>query len=100
MAKEKTNTRPIDELVEMSVKSMTGSEAKKLVTHLREQLILEQTKNDELKHNIESTRKQDQENIKRAEAMERYYMRRFQYIEEAVRNLKESIDLVTKGDIA
>ncbi len=92
--------REIDELVECSIKNMSGAEAKALVTHLREQLILSDTKIEEYKHNIESTRKQNEDIIKKAEAMERFYRGRLEYVNEIVENLNKSIHLATKGDIA
>lgn len=92
--------RDIEELKECSIKSMTGNEAKVLVTYLREQNIIKDTKIEEYQHNIESTRKQNEDIIKKAEAMERYYRNRFDYITEATKNLTKSINLATKGDLA
>ncbi len=92
--------RDMETLVECSVKSMSGAEAKVLVSHLREQLVLSETKIEEYKHNIESTRMQNEDIVKKAEAMERYYRGRLEYINETVKSLMKSINLATKGDIA
>ena len=106
MTKTETKTkrtpkiRSIDQLIELSVDSMTGAEAKVFAKYLKEQLLLAETRIEEYKHNIESTRAQDTQNIQRAEAMERYYRARFNHIENVIKSAHESIILATKGDIA
>ena len=95
--KREPKIRPIEELEEMSIKSMTGHEAKAMVTHLRERLILAEKKEEELRKNIESTRQQNQETIKKAESMERFYRKRMAYTMECATNLFNSVDLATKG---
>lgn len=89
--------RPIEELKEISSDAMTGPEAKTMVVYLKEQLILAKNREEALRENIETTRQKDQENVKKAEAMERFYRERLAFVHESARTLFDSIDLATKG---
>ncbi len=97
--KPREKTREIEEIKDLPFSKLSDKEKEKLVKHLKEQNMLMLNKCEAFKKNAESAFAQTREMESKYDAMEKFYIRQLQYVDNQVNAFHAAINQAIKGGI-
>lgn len=97
--KPREKVREIEEIINLPVSKLTDKEKEKLIKALKEANTVANNKCEHLKQNTESAFAQARELEKKYDAMEQFYIRQLQYVDNQLNAFHAAVNQAIKGGI-
>lgn len=97
--KPREKVREIEEIINLPVSKLTDKEKERLIKALKEANTVANNKCEHLKQNTESAFAQARELEKKYDAMEQFYIRQLQYVDNQLNAFHAAVNQAIKGGI-